>query len=287
MINKKRTDLALEEFEFARAATGDELGDIPGVESEERERSGYKVTKVRIVDEKGAEALGKPVGTYITIELTKLLSRSENAFEDAAYLLANELRPLLRPDEGGTSLVAGLGNMAVTPDAIGPKAVESIIVTRHLKEQLPEDFANFHSVAAIAPGVLGTTGLESAMVLRSVAATAEPARVIAVDALATANVSHLCRTVQISDVGIVPGSGVGNMRAELSQKSLGVPVIAVGVPTVTDARSLADGELLEGLFVTPRDIDSTVKDTAKLIAYGINLALHDGLSIEDIDMLTS
>ena len=185
------------------------------------------------------------------------------------------------------TLVAGLGNDEMTPDAVGPLAVNSVIATRHLKRGMPEDFAGFTTVSAVKPGVLGATGIESAELLRSACRAADPARLIAVDALASASLERLCRTVQLTDAGIVPGSGVGNDRAAVSQKSLGLPVLAIGVPTVVDASAFSDSPDAAGMFVTPRDIDASVRDVAKLIGYGINLALHDGLTVADIDMLKS
>jgi len=142
-------------------------------------------------------------------------------------------------------------------------------------------------VAAVRTGVLGSTGIESAEVLRAICESISPSRVVAIDALASGSLDRLCRTIQITDVGIVPGSGVGNNRAELCERTLGVPVVAIGVPTVVDAAVFSDEESAKGMFVTPRDIDSSVRDTAKLIGYGINLAMHDGLTIGDVDMFLS
>ena len=188
---------------------------------------------------------------------------------------------------GASVLVVGLGNRAITPDAVGPDAIDSVMVTRHLREQLPEHFGQFRSVAALAPGVLGTTGVESADMIRALADRLHPDAIIAVDALACAELDRLGRTVQLTDTGITPGSGVGNDRTGLSRDTLGIPVAAIGLPTVIDAGGFSDDPRAAQMFVTPRDIDAVVRDAAKLIGYGINLALHDGLTIGDVDMFLS
>ena len=292
---KRRTDLALEAAQLWQESAG-EAGTLPGVESEEATREGYPVTTVRIRDEAGARALGKPVGTYVTLELDGLARREGDAFGRAARALAAELGALLGLAPGAPALVVGLGNRAITPDNIGPKAADQTMVTRHLVERVPEHFGSFRPVAALATGVLGTTGMESGEVVRAVC-------VIAVDALASRSLRRVCRTIQLADTGITPGSGVGNARAALNAETLGVPVIAVGVPTVVDAATLTCDVLAEagkgeldpaalqgagdGLIVTPKDIDTQVHDLAKVIGYGINLALHTGLTIGDVELFLS
>lgn len=299
---KRRTDLALEAAQLWQESAG-EAGTLPGVESEEATREGYPVTTVRIRDEAGARALGKPVGTYVTLELDGLARREEDAFGRAARALAAELGALLGLEPGAPALVVGLGNRAITPDNIGPKAADQTMVTRHLVERVPEHFGSFRPVAALAAGVLGTTGVESGELVKAVAEKIRPGCIIAVDALASRSMDRVCTTVQLANTGIVPGSGVGNHRAALNRETLGVPVIAVGVPTVVDAGTLAadilaeagqeglDPEALagagEGLMVTPRDIDQRVADLVKVIGYGINLALQPGLTIEDVDLFLS
>ena len=206
---------------------------------------------------------------------------------DAAQTLAELLRGVLPLMPDASVLVVGLGNRAITPDAVGPDAIDSVMVTRHLREQLPEHFGQFRPVAALAAGVLGTTGVESADMIRALAAHLHPDAIIAVDALACAELDRLGRTVQLTDTGITPGSGVGNDRAGLSRDTLGIPVAAIGLPTVIDAGGFSDDPRAEQMFVTPRDIDTVVRDAAKLIGYGINLALHDGLTIGDVDMFLS
>ena len=201
--------------------------------------------------------------------------------------LAELLRGVLPLMPGASVLVVGLGNRAITPDAVGPDAVDSVMVTRHLREQLPEHFGQFRSVAALAPGVLGTTGVESADMIRALADRLRPDAIIAVDALACAQLDRLGRTVQLTDTGITPGSGVGNDRTGLSRDTLGIPVAAIGLPTVIDAGGFSDDPRAAQMFVTPRDIDAVVRDAAKLIGYSINLSLHDGLTIGDVDMFLS
>ena len=220
-----------------------------------------------------------------------------------AEALAAELGALQGLEPGAPALVVGLGNRAITPDNIGPKAADQTMVTRHLVERVPEHFGSFRPVAALAAGVLGTTGMESGELVRAVAETLRPACVIAVDALASRSLRRVCRTIQLADTGITPGSGVGNARAALNAETLGVPVIAVGVPTVVDAATLTCDVLAEagkgelnpaalqgagdGLIVTPKDIDTQVHDLAKVIGYGINLALHTGLTIGDVELFLS
>ena len=299
---KHRTDLALEAAQLWRESAG-AADRLPGVESGERLREGFPVTTVRVLDREGERALGKPAGTYVTLELDGLARREEGAFGRAARALAAELSALLKLGPEEPVLVVGLGNRAVTPDNLGPAAAGQTLVTRHLRESAPEYFGAFRPVAALAAGVLGTTGVESGELVRAVAEKIRPARVVCVDALAARGVRRLCRTVQLADTGITPGSGVGNARKALNADTLGVPVIAVGAPTVVDAATLARdvlaqagrdglepealGETAAELFVTPRDIDTQVHDLAKVIGYGINLALHPGLDIGDIDLLLS
>ena len=299
---KRRTDLAVEATQLWQEQAG-ETTQLRGVQARDSVREGYKVTTVRILDESGAQALGKPVGTYITVELDGLLRREEDAFPRAARALAAELRGLLDLKEGDAVLVAGLGNRAITPDGIGPKAADYTLVTRHLVEQVPEQFGAFRPVSALAAGVLGTTGMESGELISAVVEKTRPDCVLAVDALASRSLRRVGRTVQLSDTGIVPGSGVGNHRMALNRETLGVPVIAIGVPTVVDAATLAcdllseagredlDPAALSGagenLIVTPREVDTQVGDLAKVIGYGIDLALQSGLDVADIDLLLS
>ena len=290
--NSFRTDLACESRDVW---TGTRGADPEGVSARSELRDGLAVETVEIRSGKASEALCKPKGRYVTISLDALVRREEDAFRRACGVLAREIRTQLAMEPDESALVVGLGNPDITPDAVGPLAVACVLVTRHLKTRLPEEFAAFRPVSVLRTGVLGTTGVESAALVRSVAALIRPDRVVAVDALSARETARLCKAVQVSDAGIVPGSGVGNARSALTQETLGVPVVAVGVPTVVDARTLcadltgSDASLPEGaeFFVTPRDIDSRVRDSARLVGYAVNLALHDALTIEDIDMFLS
>ena len=264
-----RTDLAAEEIPQGG-------GELPGVRCREYDRDSFHVTDVEVLDRRGSDALCKPKGRYITVDLETFFQRQEDSFARAAELLAEIVRRLLPlPQEGGV-LVAGLGNAAITPDALGPETVALTLATRHLKDRYREEFRAFRPVSILQTGVLGTTGIESADLIRAVCDTVAPSAVVVIDALAARSTQKLCRTIQLADSGIVPGSGVGNDRAELSQKVLGVPVTAVGVPTVVDAG--------DGLIITPRDIDKYVRDAGRLIGYALNLAFHPGLTLADVDM---
>lgn len=291
-----RTDLALEERE---AVVSRGITPSKGVIDNSHDAKGFHITSIKITNDDGVKLLNKPIGTYITIELDKYIKREDNSFADGAEVFSSELRGILKLDSDNNILVVGLGNSAITPDALGHCALKYTLATRHLKAQFGEEFSFFRSVSLLEPGVLGTTGIESFDIIRSVIDTVKPSIVIAIDALASRSVQRICRTIQLSDVGIIPGSGIGNSRAELSLNTIGIPVIAVGVPTVVDAASIAyelacqsgyelDESILrshEGsMIVTPKDIDANISDMSRLIGYGIDLALHDGLSVSDIDM---
>ena len=265
MPNFPRTDLAAEAEALRSAAAAAQL---PGVRAEQTQRRGFAVTQVEVLDAAGSKALCKPIGRYDTLDLTPLLRRADDAFENAAQTLSELLRAAL----------------PLMPEA---SVLVVVLVTRHLRAQLPEQFGRFRSVAALTPGVLGTTGVESAELVRAMTDRLHPDAVIVVDALACAEPERLGCTVQLTDTGITPGSGVGNDRAGLDRTTLGVPVAAIGLPTVIDAGSLTDDPRAERMFVTPRDIDAVVRDAAKLIGYGIDLALHDGLTVADLDLLLS
>ena len=274
-----RTDLASEVVQRPENAS------LSGLELDEEHICGCRVTAVKINGGEASKVLCKPIGNYLTLELDEYIRRRENSFSDAANALSQLMRRFAEIQNAQSFLVACLGNRAITPDAVGPEVSDSLIVTRHLKQSLPQEFAALSSVAVLRTGVLGTTGIESAQSLKALCGLVQPDCVIAVDALASGELDRLCRNVQICDSGIAPGSGVGNDRAELNRESLGVPVIAVGVPTVIDAAAFCADESAAGLFVTPRNIDELVRSVSKLVAYGLNLALHPGLSIADVDML--
>ena len=292
----RRTDLAVEAHEIWQESS-DETTEIQGVEARDSRAYDCDVHTVKILDKRGEKALGKPIGQYITIDLPSLRKRDQDAVERGARAAAQHISKLL-PRNAKAALVVGLGNKNITPDAIGPLSVESTMVTRHLVEKVPEHFAGLRPVSALTPGVLASTGMESADIIRGVVEKMKPDCLIVVDALASRKLSRLCQTVQICDTGIVPGAGVGNARAALNEQSLGVPVIAIGIPTVVDAGTLASDLLEEAgcgeidpailndyggsLIVTPKDIDALVKESARVVGYGMSLALHEGFSLADV-----
>ncbi|PKM72341.1 MAG: GPR endopeptidase [Firmicutes bacterium HGW-Firmicutes-16] len=289
----QRTDLAAESRELAMSGKAD---DVEGTRFEEGQDHEVKYQKLEVFNEAGQNAIGKPIGTYYTAEIASVLRRESETFTDTVGAVSALIKNLLGETKGeGCTLVVGLGNRDITPDVIGPLCTESVLVTRHLKEHAPKDFEFLSPVAAISPGVLGTSGIESADYIKWVCDNLKPERVIAIDALAARNLDRLCRTVQITDTGITPGSGVGNSRSAINKDVLGVPVIAIGIPTVVDIRSLlvdmGDGKVSEkaastnDMIVTPRNIDSEVVCASRVVAYAINLALHEGLTVEDIDMM--
>lgn len=277
-----RTDLALEGVEQLRQ--GGDISRLDGVCAAEYTRQGYGVTDVRVATKQAAEAVGKPEGRYVTIDLRPYFRREEGFFARAARCLASELRTLLPGvGEDWPVLVACLGNRGMTADAVGPLALESLLVTRHMVRSLPRQFRGFTPVSALAPGVLAATGMEALELLRGAVQATGCAAVIAVDALAARSRERLCATVQLGDTGLIPGSGVGNHRKAIDKTTLGVPVVAVGVPTVIAAHLLGDGQPEDDpLFLTPRDIDGKVRELGRVIGYGVTLALQEGLSVEDV-----
>lgn len=291
-----RTDLAVEAIENHKTAAA-----LPHVRQSDRTLEGFAVHEVRILSEDAAREIGKPQGRYLTLELDALIRREEDAFPRACKALSTLLRELLPHPNDGPVLIAGLGNRMITPDAIGPQTADHVIATRHLVAQSPAIFADWRPVSALAPGVLGQTGVETGEVICGVLDRVRPAAVIAVDALAAGRLSRLLRTVQLADTGITPGAGVGNARAALNKETLGVPVIAVGVPTVVDGATLAHeissqlgqpacealDDLSQPVMITTRDIDREVADISRMIGYAINMALHPHLSVADIDLYLS
>lgn len=291
-----RTDLAVEAIENHKTAAA-----LPHVRQSDRTLEGFAVYEVRILSEDAAREIGKPQGRYLTLELDALIRREEDAFPRACKALSTLLRELLPHPNDGPVLIAGLGNRMITPDAIGPQTADHVIATRHLVAQSPAIFADWRPVSALVPGVLGQTGVETGEVICGVLDRVRPAAVIAVDALAAGRLSRLLRTVQLADTGITPGSGVGNARAALNKETLGVPVIAVGVPTVVDGATLAHeissqlgqpacealDDLSQPVMITTRDIDREVADISRMIGYAVNMALHPHLSVADIDLYLS
>lgn len=273
-----RTDLAIEKDSFIS-------GNRPkGIRRKIFETEKTKVTKISVLDKEAADVIGKPVGEYITVELDEF-SYDTELLDDRMKSISTQILSLL-PKGDGTVLVAGIGNKDITPDALGPRCAEGIFSTRHITSELAEeiglDFLN--PVCSLATGVLGQTGIETGEIIKSVADAIKPKAVIVIDALAAAGLERLGRTVQITDTGITPGSGVGNKRAEISKNTLGVPVIAIGVPTVVDAVTLAramtgnktatENAEAQNMMVTPREIDVMIERAAKLIALCVNCALQ-------------
>ena len=286
-----RTDLVLERRELVGEAH------VPGVNQVTREKENAKITEIQVQTEEGAQAIGKPIGKYITVEVPNFANETD-LLDGRLNAIADELKSML-PTEGCV-LVVGLGNNDITPDALGPKCVSQIFATRHIGSDLamPIGLPGLRAVAALTPGVLGQTGMETSEIVAAVVERIRPTAVIAIDALAARRLSRLGNTVQMSDTGVSPGSGVGNARTELSEKTLGVKVISMGVPTVVDAVTLVTDVLGEQnaarmgdiridqefgrMMVTPREIDLMTERAAKLIALSINTALQPSLSLDDI-----
>ena len=317
-----RTDLAMEAREMAQQQNQYE---IPGVQVENVQPvEDIIISRVEVVSKLGEERIGKPVGNYITLEVPGIRDRDPEYEEQVKQHLANEIRRLIHLNKDSVVLIVGLGNWNVTPDAVGPKVVDKLLVTRHIFEFVPDQVDDrMRRICAVAPGVLGITGIETGEIVKGIVDKVGPDLVIAIDALASRKTERIGSTIQIADTGISPGSGVGNKRMGLTKETLGVPTLAVGVPTVVyahtigrdalemlinefsgqaqphsefykmlhslDERHLNElvGEVLaEGLgdlVVTPKEVDMLIDDVAGIIADGINLAVHNGLSLEDVN----
>ncbi len=273
----KRTDLAIEAHNFSS-----EEADTSGVLINEEEKNGIRVTSVEVTNEMGSKRIGKPLGKYVTIEAPDIKYSTE-VYENACHVISDEIKKLCKLNNESMVLVVGLGNRDITPDALGTEAVSKIMVTNHLKTNAPHIFdGTLRSVCAIAPGVLGTTGIESVEITKAVAKKIDPDLIIVIDALAAADYSRICTTFQLSDAGIAPGSGVGNNREAFSKEVLGTDVIAIGVPTVIDIQSVCE-DISESMFVTPKDIDLVTERCAKTIAGAINLAVLENFSLKEIE----
>lgn len=311
MINF-RTDLASERRDIFKKANNIE-NDIQGIESEKQEvNENLTIERVKITTEEGEKALGKPKGNYITIDVSNLKIAQEDEISKASEVLANELKKIvdLHTDKQGSTLVVGLGNIYVTPDSLGPKVINEIEVTRHVIKYLPQYVEEgTREISAISPGVLGTTGIETVEILKGIVDNIHPKLVIVIDALASRSIERISSTIQISDTGIVPGAGIGNTRAEISQRTLNIPVIAIGIPTVVETAVLVNDcldlfieklqneaksndslnkikeednyeEIKEALvpndynlIVTPKEIDDLIENMKDIVAGGINSSL--------------
>ncbi len=277
-----RTDIAVEAHEISRG----EAKEIDGVKVTALEHGSITRTVVDVMDDNGANAIGKMKGRYITIDAPNL-KYSVDDYERVSSMIADDLRVLTKNPK--RTLVVGLGNRGITPDALGSEVVDKLIITSHIKERMPEMLGEDYSfVSALIPGVMGTTGIETVEIVKGVVDKVNPDVIIAVDALAGANLSRVTTSIQIADTGIAPGSGVGNHRDGLNFDSLGVKVIAVGVPTVIAAEMLGGEDIpdeYKSLMVTTKDIDTEVTRMAKTIANGINMALHKNITLRTVEEL--
>ena len=307
-----RTDMADERRDIYKKANKLE-GDIPGIETIEKiSNENIKSSVVKIINEEGEKAIGKPIGTYVTVDIKNLRLADDDEIDNASNIISEELASIVDEKIGKQDeiLVVGLGNQFVTPDALGPKVSQEIEVTRHLLKYAPECvIKGTRSVCTIAQGVLGTTGIETLEIIKGVVDNVKPKLIIVIDSLASKSIERISSTIQISDTGIVPGAGVGNTRKELSKNTLGVPVIAVGVPMVVDLATITNDCLdifIENLqsqaksndylnnlknqdnyeeiktalnprdynmIVTPKEVDDLIENMKNIVAKSINYAI--------------
>jgi len=318
------TDLAIEVAETIRHAYPDTDIEGVGMEVTEALEGAVTTTIVEIRNEMGARAMERPVGRFITVESALMKENDLDAHDEIIKIVADRLAALAELAPTDVILVVGLGNSHVTPDALGPRVAAKILVTRHVMDDLTPELGDaVRAVAAVSPGVMGTTGIETAEIVRGLVARVQPDLVIAIDALAARHTKRINATIQMSDTGVSPGGGMGQCRTQLSKETLGVPVIGIGVPTVVDAATLVndtmdmmltniaencphDGAFYESLrtlteeekydficesltpyagnmFVTPKEVDAVVERLARIIANALNIALHPGISKDDID----
>ena len=290
-----RTDLALERKEILEEEGG-RIEDIEGIIYEKNEyKEDISVTSIEITNEDAAMKMMKPIGKYITIEVEGILEEQDDIKKNAAELLSKELSKMIQKKYDTKVLVAGLGNKMVTPDSLGPETVSKVYITRHLFTMTGADGDDSVScVSCIIPGVMATTGIETAETIRKAVEITNPDLVIIIDSLAARNIERVSTTIQLTNTGISPGSGMGNNRVGINQKSIGTEVIAIGVPTVIDVKTVIRDSLKENMseakvideyidkyeeqmIVTSTDIDAIVKDFSEVIAKGINITLHPGI----------
>ncbi|MGE4271463.1 MAG: GPR endopeptidase [Desulfitobacterium sp.] len=311
-------DLAVEAHELLR---GDADTEIPGVSMEVDNLDHATVTTIKILNEQGVQEMGRPQGTYITIDVPEVHDNNYLTHQDITKTLSDELTELMNLSEDASILLVGLGNWNATPDALGPQVIDKSLVTRHLFNYTPVELqGKLRKVSAIAPGVLGITGIETAEIIRGIVEHVKPDLVIAIDALAAGSLERIGTSIQISDTGISPGSGVGNRRTGITEETLGCRVIAIGLPTVMNAAIIANNcleslldelktspalfrlykefspivfeEILEkalypyhnNLMVTPKEVDSLIQNTARIIAGALGMSLHPGISTEEYQM---
>ncbi len=310
-------DLAVEAHQLLRGESGEE---IPGVRMDEQQLEYAKVTIITVETEEGVTAIGKPIGHYITIDAPEIRTNNYIIHENITHVLADRLIELMELKEDASILIVGLGNWNATPDALGPQVIDKTMVTRHLFQLSPDELqGQMRKISAIAPGVLGITGIETAEIIRGLVEHVKPDLVIAIDALAAGSLERIGTSIQLADTGIHPGSGVGNRRAGITEETLGCKVIAIGLPTVVNAAVIAH-DVVEGVFkqfvtspklyqlykgikpetfsqiiddvlspfqgnlmVTPKEIDSLIKTVAKIIAGALAISLHPGIDREDYE----
>ena len=309
-----RSDLAIEAAALFNKSESD-IKNIEGIEYKTEKCDSYTLTTVDVLNSRGEEAIGKKIGTYITVDCPKIRENDDEAFDKVSAALGDILEKMLNLKKYHTVLAVGLGNWNVTPDALGPKVVSKLLVTRHLFEFIPEKIPDtLQALCAISPGVLGITGIETSEIVKGICDKVRPDVIIAIDALASRKIERISTSIQISDTGITPGAGIGNKRRGLDEEYLGARVIAIGVPTVVDAATVANdtieilcenikrseglnkeiGKALEltdnemryplikevlnpfvgDLIVTPKEVDEIIDDVSKIIANGINRAVH-------------
>lgn len=309
-----RSDLAIEAAALFNKSESD-IKNIEGIEYKTEKCDSYTLTTVDVLNSRGEEAIGKKIGTYITVDCPKIRENDDEAFDKVSAALGDILEKMLNLKKYHTVLAVGLGNWNVTPDALGPKVVSKLLVTRHLFEFIPEKIPDtLQALCAISPGVLGITGIETSEIVKGICDKVRPDVIIAIDALASRKIERISTSIQISDTGITPGAGIGNKRRGLDEEYLGARVIAIGVPTVVDAATVANdtieilcenikrseglnkeiGKALEltdnemryplikevlnpfvgDLIVTPKEVDEIIDDVSKIIANGINMAVH-------------
>ncbi len=309
-----RTDLAVESREMHL-----ENNNVTSLEGTEVQEDG-PVTRVKILTNKAATLLNKEIGNYITIDVPRDTFDTQEGYEELCKITATELKSLIHLKKDDTVLVVGLGNRNITPDSLGPQVTEGLLVSRHLIAYMPEEIdQRLVPLCAISPGVLGITGIETSEIIKGVTEKVRPSLIIAVDALCSRKMERINTTIQISDTGIIPGGGIGNKRNAINKETMGVPVISMGVPTVVDAGTIASDVidlLLKGMssqaspqlykvlktvedfdkvslisevltpgefIVTPKEIDTDIKNISSVIANGINIAVHEGIGLDDID----
>ena len=289
-----RTDLALERRDIYNQANNLE-NDLEGIEcNEEKPNEKLSITRVRIKDEEGEKALGKPIGKYITLDIKGMKYMEEDELENVSKSISNELTSILDEHIGkqDSVLIVGLGNEYVTPDSLGPKVASNLEVTRHVIKYCPQYVKEgTREISAVSPGVLGVTGIETLEIVKGLVENVKPKLLIAIDSLCSKNIERINKSIQISDTGIVPGGGVDNKRMEISRETLGIPVIAIGVPTVLDAATIVndtlkvlDVNILEedlinkmklnnfNFIVTPKEIDELIDNMSYVLSEGINLS---------------